>query len=109
MVLQVIFEDVPNKTYAIEIEGVLYRINIRYNTIDEKWYFSLQDADGVGLLVSQKITINRPMLEQFRRTTFPEGEFVFSLPTASRDPGRNDIEDLILYYMTQAEYESISE
>jgi len=107
MAIQITFDNYPNRTYSIDLEGTLFKINMKYNTVDGKWYFSLRDADDNSLLVGHKVTINRPVLGQYQRPDFPQGEFVFTLPTAERDPGRDDIQDLLLVYITEAEYEQV--
>lgn len=107
MATKIVFDNLPAKRYSIDLDGNLYRMEIRYNTVDDKWYWSLRTADGEDLLIGHKITIGRPMLYQYRRPTFPEGDFVFALPTALRDPGRDDIEDLVLFYFTEEEYDQL--
>lgn len=103
MAVEFTFDDEPNRTYNLDLDGTIYQLTMRYSGVDDSWYMDLADAQGATLLTGVTVTINNLVLDRFRRVGFPEGDFVFLLTAKKRDPRRDDISELKLIYLKESE------
>lgn len=52
---QLQFTGKSSETISTEIDGVIYRFRIRWNTTDSSWNIDIYDADGDPIILSRKL------------------------------------------------------
>jgi hypothetical protein len=71
----------PHFTVQLELEGVTYGLELRWNTVDEAWYLSVLNGEGVLIIAGRKVVIDFPLLSRFADARLPPGEF-FAVDTS---------------------------
>lgn len=66
------FDD-PFYDMLIDLEGVGYRVEFRFNQRNNCWYFDLSLEDGTELLKGIKIVPSIPLLSRFANRKIPAG------------------------------------
>lgn len=55
------FPDQPRQFYDIALDGVEYRLDIRYVDRASSWYMDLRLPDGTGVIVGQRLATDWPV------------------------------------------------
>ena len=97
--------DIYSYFQNVVIDGVVYRMDVRYNGRMERWIIGLSDAEGNALLAGIPLLPSYPLTEKFRGCieNLPAGQFLIVDETgAERTPTRDDLgEDIKLFYVTE--------
>ena len=62
--------------FSVDLGGDAFRLDIRYNDRDERYYLSVYDEDDVPVALSVKMVLDLPLLLRFTGTTRPKGELM---------------------------------
>lgn len=68
--------DLPHYSFSIELEGVTYGFEFRWNLRDSAWYFDISDSSGTPLITGRKVALGAPLLRRFVLPGLPPGELV---------------------------------
>ena len=91
-----------NYRQRVELDGVDYALDLRWNAREGAWKLGLSRIDGTPLVVGLTLVSNRPMLERFRATVgVPPGEIIAfdqtaTIPAADYDQ-LGPVVDLLYY------------
>lgn len=96
----------PHHSLQVELEGVTYTLDIRWNERDEAWYIALQDAEEQVLVAPRKVVLDFPLFGRFfTNPLVPRGQFM-AVDTSNTgvEPGLADLGSRVqLIYVTAAE------
>lgn len=76
--------DVEFQALQVELTGVTFGLEFRWNERAAAWFVSLFNADGQGLLSSRRINVGAPVWLRKRTREMPAGQLV-AIDTAGRD------------------------
>lgn len=85
------FSDRDAYRYEVELSGGLFRVELRWNRADERWYLSLADATGAPLATGLRVVSDAPLLRLAADSRLPPGDLVAYSATPGRDPGKDDL------------------
>ena len=71
----------PNYEIEVELDGVSYRIDLRYNSRQESWFMTLKDAAGTILRAGISVVSGFPLLQRMKDQTRPDGD-IMAMPIA---------------------------
>lgn len=84
--------DTPDNTYKVPLEGVLYNIRLRWNTLSEAWHMSIGPAGG-DYVVQVKVRSAVDFFNKYRATDgLPPG--IFTLVDTEKTYGRPSIDNI---------------
>lgn len=84
--------DPPSYTYQIDLDGRSYGLDFHFNARMAKWFMAIADADGVQLLGAIPLLAGPPILNRFKNTLLPPGEFlVFDTTGQNLSPGADEL------------------
>lgn len=87
-----LFNDVTHYDYSIELEGVTYQFEFRWNARDASWYLSVMTADGEPLLLGRRMVIGSDLLVRLRDARRPPGQlFLLDTSGEDREAGQYDL------------------
>lgn len=66
--------DLPHYDFTIDLDGVTFGFEFRWNDRDGAWYFSIADVNGSPLLSGRRVVLGIPLLSRFRDPRLPAGE-----------------------------------
>lgn len=82
---------VPHFREEVELDGVTYGLEFRWNERANGWFMSLSDAEGDVLLSGIRLVIDWPLLARFKGERLPRGHLVVvDTSGAGLDPGLHD-------------------
>lgn len=67
---------VPHQQFQVELEGVLYGIQLRWNERADAWALTLRDAAGTALCEGVRVCLGTALLPSRRGSAFPPGELL---------------------------------
>lgn len=72
----VTLQNTANYRQRVELDGVTFLLDLRWNARLEAWQLSLFTAEEVALVQGVTVVTNRPLLRRFRaRAGMPAGDF----------------------------------
>lgn len=84
------------------LDGADYRLTFAFNLREGRWYLDLSDADGVLIVASLVLVINRDLLRRVQDERRPPGKlFCVDLTGQGKDPDQSAAP--VLYYLEAAE------
>lgn len=85
-----ILPGVPFQSFQVELDGVLYGFEFRWNHRAEAWAMSLLDVNGDALLTGIRLCFGSPVLPVSRALGTPPGELLLVESTAGAGDPRLD-------------------
>lgn len=84
--------DLPHYSFSMELDGVAFVLEWRWNARAGFWFFSLLDAEGTPLVVGRKVVPDFPLLARFRDPRLPRGLLMVQDTTGKgTPPGVNEL------------------
>lgn len=68
--------DQSGVTFTIELAGDVFRITLRFNDRDERYYLDLFDEDDSPIIVGVKVVLATPLLNRVVDPRRPKGDFL---------------------------------
>lgn len=93
--------DAPHYDFQVDLEGTTFKLEFRWNTRAEGWFFRLLDVDDNQILGFERVVLDFPLTSRYRFEALPPGEFFAVDTTASQvEPGLDELGGrvLLLYY-----------
>lgn len=105
-----ILPSVPFQSFQVELDGVLYGFEFRWNHRSETWAMNLLDVNGDALLTGIRLCFGGPVLPISRSLSTPPGELILVESTAGvGDPKLDTLgAQVLLLYMDAAEILSVA-
>lgn len=105
-----ILPSIPFQSFQVELDGVLYGFEFRWNHRAEAWAMSLLDVNGDALLTGVRLCFGGPLLPISRSLATPPGELLLVESTAGvGDPKLDTLgSQVLLLYMDAAEILSVA-
>jgi hypothetical protein len=97
--------DVEHHEFQVELDGVLFTLEFRWNARAEGWFASLFDGEGEELARGMRVVVDLPLFARMKDERWPAG-FLFVQDTTGRhrDPGRYELgSSAVLLYADAAE------
>lgn len=91
----------PHYEFRITLDGAEYGFEFRWNGVEEAWFFSLKDSNGLPLKSGVRVVSDWPLALRGVHTNCPPGLLLCEDTTGARTPpGRNDLgsRHLLIYY-----------
>lgn len=66
----------PYYEFEIELDGVEFKLEFRFNDRDSSWYMTIKDTDDVVLRAGIRVVLEWALLRLWAEATRPEGEIV---------------------------------
>lgn len=100
-----IIPSVPFQSFQVELDGVLYGFEFRWNHRADAWTMDLLDVTGAAILTGIRLCFGRPVLPVSRPLTTPPGELLLVESTVGAgDPTLDTLgAQVLLLYMDAAE------
>ena len=83
--------DIGRYFMRLELDGVVFGFDFRFNVRDGRWYYDLLDADGVAIRSGLKIVSNWPTLRIMTQQGRPAGDVFAVRPNGTDDPDRDTL------------------
>jgi hypothetical protein len=101
---------VPFQRFQVELDGVLYGVELRWNWRVPAWSLTLRDAGGGALRQGVRVCLGASLLPPRRSSAFPPGELLLVDRSGSAvDPGLEGLGDTAeLVYMDAAEVAGVT-
>lgn len=97
--------------YLIEcdLDDQTFFLHLSWNSEGQFWVLGVEDANEQTILQGVVLVANSWLLKQFKRLPLPAGELIVFAPNPNEKIDRTAFLDgrAELYYVTQAEYESL--
>ena len=95
----------PSYRYQIDLEGSLYFIDMKFNTRNNRWAFSIFDQDQEPIIVGIPVLIDLDLLGQYVDPRLPPGKFMaVNLANERVEADRDGLSnDIIMIYFTSDE------
>ena len=83
---------VPFQSFQVDLDGVPFNFEIRWNERAPAWVMALRDAQGLVLREGIRLCLGTPLLPPQRPATFPAGELLLVEDEGEGvDPGENEL------------------
>lgn len=100
----------PFYTTRVTLDGTDYILDFKYNQRQDRWYLTIQDANGNELVSGVKIVCNWPLLMRFANSALPVGELIaVALTDDDTPPGLNELGPGLRVELTYFEVSDIQE
>ena len=88
--------DIPFYSFKVELEGAVYRLEVRWNRRDTAWYLSLYDALDAIVVAGRKVVLGAPLLGRLVDPRLPPG-MLLAMDTSGQnlDAGETDLGDRV--------------
>lgn len=84
--------DPPAYAYQIDLDGRTYGLDFHFNARMGKWFMAIDDADGNRLVSAIPLLAGPPIINRFKSTALPPGEFlVFDTTGKNLSPGQDEL------------------
>ena len=95
--------DLGAYTFQVELDGLVYRISLQFNTREGFWYLSLADSSGDEIRSGIKVVVNWPLLRlAVEGASLPGSLFAIDTTDADLPPGIEDLgESVLLTYVEE--------
>lgn len=89
----------------VELDGVTYGLELRWNHVAEGWFISVLTSEDVRVVSGVRIVVDWPLFKRFADPRLPPGELMAQDTTgAQQDPGLEDLgKRVLLLYFSEAE------
>lgn len=89
---------------SIELDSMVYGMEFKFNSRDQRWYFDLFDSNDNLLLGSLPAMVSWPLLKQFEyRTDIPKGVLYFLDQNGTEiEPARYELGQRVLMIYEEA-------
>lgn len=78
--------DLGRYVFRVDLDGVVFGLDMRINSRDGRWYYDLLDANGTPLRQGIKIVSNWPTLLTMVQQGRPDREILAIRPHGTDDP-----------------------
>jgi hypothetical protein len=97
--------DLTSFDFVVELDGVSYTLDCKWNYRAEAWFLSLYDADGQPISVGIRLVVGFPLGKRCKSSRMPPGVLqAQDTSGAKRDPGLEDLGSRVqLYYFSADE------
>lgn len=79
-------------TFTMDLVGATFRLELRYNDRDERYYLSVFDEDDAVIATSVKVLLDTPLLARVVDPRRPLGEF-FAVDVGGGEPTLDTLGD----------------
>jgi hypothetical protein len=96
--------DLGQFLFSVDLDGVNYQFDMRYNEREGFWYFNISDVDGNIIRSGVKVVSNWPLIRLLMDSNRPAGELI-TIDTRYQplDPGLSDLGiDVLFGYEEEA-------
>jgi len=92
--------DLPAFNERIELEGVIYNLDIRYNERMDRWAMDILTEEEIPIVSGLLLLTNVPLLDQLTVADLPPGDFIMlDRANLQRDASADNLgEDINLFY-----------
>lgn len=85
------------------LDGVMYVLRVRWNTLDASWYLDAWERDGkTRIAAGVKIVVGIMLGQAIQHPLFTGGLFAWDTSGGDLDPGLNDLGNRVLLVATTA-------
>lgn len=89
------WRDLADFTQSIKLEGVVYSLRARWNSVNEYWTIDLYDRNGNALIIAHKLVLATDILARYPSENLPAGSLYVVDISNQNDPlqkvGRDDM------------------
>lgn len=98
--------DIPAYTLNIELEGIAYILEFRFNSRQNRWIFDISDSIKDPIVQGVPILIETDLFLKFKDSRLPPGGFIAIDQSGNRNqPDRlNFGNDVVLLYFDSTNY-----
>jgi hypothetical protein len=100
------------RSYVIQVEldGTTFQFVFNWNDREGRWYFDLNDIQGLPLVSGRAVVLGLPLLGRFKQATLPEGDLICIDTSGSNiDASLTDLGDRVLMiYVAAADLAAIN-
>lgn len=83
---------VPHQQFQVDLDGVPYNVELRWNERAPAWVMALRDASDTPLLQGVRVCLGPALLPHRRAATFPPGELLaVDTDSSGIDPGLDEL------------------
>jgi hypothetical protein len=103
--------DLNSYSQRVELDGVIYNLNFRFNERLNLWVMDVLDSDEADILIGLPLLVSTPLMFQYVKAGKPPGDFVVLNRENRTDenPSENNLgTDFKLYYITEAELNGLT-
>ena len=94
--------DLPHYTFGVELEGVSYRFELRWNARAGAWWITVLTSDDQPI-VSRKVVVGFPLFDRYRDSRLPPGGLeAIDTTGAGLEPGLTDLGSRVLLLYTDS-------
>lgn len=94
--------DLPHYAFQLELDGLAFGFEFRWNERDEAWTMALSTADGEPIM-RRKVVLGWPLTARYRDLRLPDGELeAIDTEGTGREPGLGDLGGRVLILYTDA-------
>jgi hypothetical protein len=92
--------DMPYQSFAVQLEGAVFQVRLRYNTRAGHWAVDLSDAAGTRLISGIAVRLGVDLLSAYSDDSFPPGKlFAINWVDQYLEPDRDNFgADVSLVY-----------
>lgn len=95
--------DLPHYRFEVELDGVAYGIELRWNMRAEGWMMTLSTPEG-DVLLRRRVVLGFPLTARYRDLRLPAGELeAIDTEGTGVEPGLRDLGGRVLILYTDAE------
>lgn len=96
--------DIYDYTFRVELDSIIYIINIRYNTYMDKWLLDIKSSSDSPIIMGIPLLLGTNLLDRYVDSRLPAGDlFMYNIEDETIDGGIDDLGDnLIMMYMESA-------
>jgi hypothetical protein len=100
--------DLPDFIYTIDLGSLTYRVRFNWDTREERWYFSLFEADETPIITGVKVLHDSPLLYNLALSKFDHGYIMAYGPTSNFNPPNREtlLTDFTIIYKS---FEEVNE
>ena len=73
----------PNYVFEVELDGVLFKLDLFFNSRQVTWFMNLRDANGVLLRAGIPVISGFPLLKRMVQQSRPEG-VIMAVPVSGK-------------------------
>ena len=94
-------KDIYDYSFRIELDSIVYIMNIRYNTHMNRWILDLKDSSDAPIIMGLPLLLGTQLLKRYADPRLPPGDlFMYNLEDETADGGIDDLgTNLLMMYM----------
>lgn len=102
MSLKILPIDGEDKNYEFkcDFDGVIYTLNVRYNSRMDRWILDIKTVDDEYILMGIPLLIGTDFIARFKDSRLPHGQlFIVNIPDQYTDAGEDELgTDALVFY-----------